>query len=164
MKTVHLDTILATNKQELLSLVPKPSRPYAPLTNADYNKTDIFFKNYSWYCVVIGLSGKLGDSKKRAAKMNFDFNLDLTYLVELWLGQKGRCNLTGAVMEFTPGNLKDKNPKSVSVDRIDNEKGYIKGNVRLLTHWANNSKSTWDHEVFETMVKSAATHLLNEGA
>lgn len=145
--------ILNNNHNSLMKLVPTSSKP----TSWDYN--EICKINYPWYQVVVGLSGKCSDSKKRAAKMGFDYNLDLKYMTELWIKQKGRCELTGQIMSFYPGSQWNKNPLSCSIDRIDNKKGYIKGNVRLLTHWANNAKSTWNFDVFESMVRSASTNL-----
>lgn len=153
MELQEVTEILDTGKSKLMKLVPKSSKP----NSWDYN--EIFNINYHWYQVVVGLGGKCSDSKKRAAKMGFEYNLDLTYVTELWIKQKGRCQLTGQIMSFHPGTQWNKNPLSCSIDRIDNSKGYIKGNVRLLTHWANNAKSTWDFNVFENMIKSASTNL-----
>jgi hypothetical protein len=145
--------ILKSKHNNLMKLVPTSAK----LTSRDYN--EVFETNYPWYQVVIGLSGKCTDSKKRAAKMGFDYNLDLRYMTDLWIKQKGRCQLTGQIMSFQPGNQWNKNPLSCSIDRIDNSQGYIKGNVRLLTHWANNAKSTWDFNVFESMIKSSSINL-----
>jgi hypothetical protein len=59
------------------------------------------------------------------------------------------------MLEYESGDLQNKNPYRTSVDRIDNNRGYVQGNVRLLTHWANNAKSTWPDETFNKFVKSA---------
>jgi hypothetical protein len=155
-----LNEILKHGKPKLMKLVPYPSNgPKSSLTSHDYNKSGIFEKNYPWYIVVNGLSGKLTDSKKRAKKMEWACDLTLEYLAELWIKQQGRCALTGVAMSFSAGSQSDKNPMSCSVDRIDNSLGYVKGNVRLLTHWANNTKSTWDNSIFETMISHASKHL-----
>ena len=53
----------------------------------------------------------------------------------------------------------DKNPYSCSIDRINNDQGYIPGNIRLLTHWANNAKSTYNHSIFEDMIRSTYNNL-----
>jgi hypothetical protein len=102
--------------------------------------------------VLFGLNQKIIDSRKRARKMNFQFDIALDDLLELWINQRGRCAKTGVVMRFNSGDLQNKNAYACSVDRIDNDNGYVVGNVRLLTHWANNAKSTWPDDLFETMI------------
>jgi hypothetical protein len=73
------------------------------------------------------LSGKirrtLKDSKYRAGKKNIDFDLDFDYLRKLVLEQKALCFYTGSSF-----NLNDK-LENMSLDRINSDKGYIKGNV-----------------------------------
>lgn len=95
----------------------------------------------------------LGDSKKRAKKHKWDFDLDRDYLVKLWKKQKGKCAITKVHLTGKPGTRQNKNPYRASLDRINNSKGYIKGNVRWVSHWYNNAKSTWTDKVFEDFVK-----------
>jgi hypothetical protein len=104
--------------------------------------------------VLSVLNAKLTDSRKRANQMGFGFNITLSHLAELWIQQRGRCTVTGVVMSLKTGSLQQKNHLAVSCDRINNNKGYVRGNVRLLTHWANNAKSTWDKTLFETMIEA----------
>ena len=89
--------------------------------------------------------------------------MDLPYLAELWIAQNGKCSLTGQWLDHVSGTPEYKNPYRASVDRIDNTRGYVKGNVRLLTHWANNAKSTWSDSIFETFVKTS-NQVLTENA
>ena len=112
--------------------------------------------------ILKGLNGKLGDSKKRANQMGFEFNLDLEYLVSLWLACQGTCSSTGVIMNFDSGSTKDRNPIACSVDRIDSYGGYTKGNVRLLTAWANNAQNTWGDDLFEQMVRAAYQRLSSQ--
>lgn len=152
----RVEDILKLGKKKLLELMPKPNYN-GVMTGHSYK--DLFEKNYYWYYITIGLNGRITSSRKRSAKMNFDMDIDLEHLVELWIKQRGRCTLTGLIMSFSAGSQQDKNPYSCSVDRIDNSKGYVKGNVRLITHWANNAKSTWDNKVFKQCIQQAHTHL-----
>jgi len=146
---------LLNNKEKLISLVP--THPY------DENYKVMFEKVPAWYQVVMGLSENLSNSKKRAKKFKWNCNLDLPYLAELWISQNGKCSLTGQWLDHVSGTPEYKNPYRASVDRIDNTKGYVKGNVRLLTHWANNAKSTWSDSIFETFVKTS-NQVLTENA
>lgn len=118
---------------------------------------NMFDLDYVWYRTVMGLSENISNSRKRAAKFGWKNNLTIPYLAQLWFEQKGRCALTGIMLEYESGDVQSKNPYRTSVDRIDNNLGYIQGNVRLLTHWANNAKSTWPDETFIKFVKSANT-------
>jgi hypothetical protein len=61
------------------------------------------------------------------------------YLRELYCQQKGLCALTGIEMDMSM-NTGSRNPLCLSVDRIDDSKGYIPGNVRLVIHWVNLSR------------------------
>jgi hypothetical protein len=159
MKQQDVDTILSSGKNVLMQLVPVSNYKNRPLNHGDYHDTGIFKKNFLWYKVVIGLNGKLSDSKKRAAKMDFDYDLDLLYIAEKWIDQKGCCAVTKMPLSFETGTLWDKNPTACSIDRIYNSSGYIEGNVRLVTHWANNAKSTWDDNLFEEMIRSTYKQL-----
>ena len=50
----------------------------------------------------------------------------------------------------------------LQIDRIDNNKGYVKGNIRLLCHWINNAKSTYGDELLDEFVLARAEVLATE--
>jgi hypothetical protein len=140
-------TEILENQSLMMSVLPKGTH--------ETHYRDMFNLDFVWYRTVMGLSENISNSKKRAAKFGWDYNLTIPYLAKLWFEQKGRCALTGIMLEYESGDLQSKNPYRTSVDRIDNNHGYVQGNVRLLTHWANNAKSTWSDETFIKFVKSA---------
>jgi hypothetical protein len=149
-------TDVLVRKNELIKLLPTHSHDMSR-----YNH--LFEKEYNFYCLMMCISNLLSDTKKRANKNSFDFDLTLKYLVELWVAQQGRCALTGKEFSLEPGSLQSKNPFKISIDRVDNNKGYVKSNIRFLTHWANNAKSTWTDQIFLEFVKSTS-RVLNENA
>ena len=59
-------------------------------------------------------------------------DMTTAYLYHLWEEQQGRCNLTGMPMDCIQGSF-----FCVSLDRISNDVGYLKGNVHLVCVWAN---------------------------
>ena len=80
-----------------------------------------------------------------------DLNLTLEYLKEIWETQEGKCPFTGFDLELR--RYKDDsqlNIKSASLDRIDNSKGYVQGNVRFVSVMFNFARNKFsDEEVIE---------------
>jgi hypothetical protein len=53
------------------------------------------------------------------------------------------CPILGIEIKTTNGHGKPGGrPHSPSIDRIDNERGYVQGNVQVISHLANSMKST----------------------
>jgi len=65
--------------------------------------------------------------KSNAKYRSLDFDLDAEYLKEIW-PEDGKCPALGFSLRM------DSIARSPSLDRIDNTKGYTKGNV----HWVSN--------------------------
>ena len=96
----------------------------------------------------------LKDSAKRARNNSWSFDIDRDYLIRVWHSQQGLCAVSGVAMQTESGTRENKNPYRASLDRIDNSKGYVIGNVRFVCHWVNNAKSTWDQTVFDDFVNN----------
>jgi hypothetical protein len=77
--------------------------------------------------------------KSRATRMGTEFNLDWQDIDIPIL-----CPALGIpIMAGTNEGMKTgPSPYSPSVDRIDNTKGYIKGNIQVLSHKANTMKNS----------------------
>lgn len=90
------------------------------------------------------ITNRLRDVRARAKHLGMTFDLDLPYLLDLYVKQGGLCRWTGKRMDIETGS-KD----IVSVDRIDSSKGYEKGNVCLCTRRINVMKSDMDAEEFQ---------------
>lgn len=90
--------------------------------------------------------------KDRARKKDIQCNIDLQYLHELWNTQKGLCALSGIPMAyyFDSGRV----PTNVSVDRINSNLGYIKGNLQLVCMAVNQMKSDLTIEQLKYFCKS----------
>lgn len=76
-------------------------------------------------------------AKRRAKKKGLEFNLDKTDIDIPII-----CPILGIpiVKIYTKGKSTGPTSNSPSLDRIDNLKGYIKGNVRVISHKANTMK------------------------
>jgi len=152
MEITTLELILA-EKSKLMKLIPSDQYDVVKI-NQLVHKHEEFYKVYNT------LNTTLRDSRKRARNMEFTFDLDISYMLKIYFKQNGRCELSKKPLDFKSGTPAMKNPYKASIDRIDNSKGYIKGNVRLLCHWVNNAKSTYPDEVFDDFVKASAMVLM----
>lgn len=59
-----------------------------------------------------------------------------------------RCEITGK--KFTWGS---KEPTSLSIDRIDTNKGYTKDNIRFVCWWVNAAMGTWGLETLRELTR-----------
>ena len=88
-----------------------------------------------------------------------DCNLTLDYIKDLWESQEGLCAVTNIKLFIYPttnwsGKTK---PYQASLDRIDNSKGYIKGNVRFVALIFNFARNRFtDEEVLQFIKDSKA--------
>jgi hypothetical protein len=83
----------------------------------------------------------------RHAKARAEVTITIQDLMDIFETQEGKCALSGVKMTWHQGKIQ---PTSISIDRIDNSKGYIPGNVRLVCVVVNAFKSTQtDSELYE---------------
>jgi uncharacterized protein YeeX (DUF496 family) len=76
-----------------------------------------------------------------------DFDIDLDYVCELWDLQKGKCEVSGIPMTHKFNDL-----KAVSIDRIDSEKGHVRGNVQLVCQFVNYAKRHHSNEAIRAII------------
>ena len=78
-------------------------------------------------------------------------NMEVTieHLVEVWNVQQGKCYFTGVDLTLPrDSTYSTVSPNyKASVDRIDNEIGYINGNVRFVSHSINNLRNSMSDEL-----------------
>jgi hypothetical protein len=98
------------------------------------------------------LQSSISKVKRRAKDKNRKFNLDIKYLLKLMKRQNNRCNLTG--LNFDIGDKKFR----PSIDRINSNLGYQKGNIQLLCSWANIAKWDLNQDVFLNWCKLVVEH------
>lgn len=97
--------------------------------------------------ILLTLSKLKSKSYGRADFFGWKCDLEIWELWDLWVEQQGLCAVTKMPLQWEPGSGSYKNPWKVSIDRINSNKGYVKGNIRLVTHWYNNAKNTWPDAV-----------------
>lgn len=74
-------------------------------------------------------------ARTRANNKSLAFNIDLEYIESLLTLQNNRCSYSGII-------FKQGTPFAMSMDRINNSEGYIKGNIQLLCKIVNSGKLT----------------------
>lgn len=101
----------------------------------DLNKIN----NRLYYATKIGrVKSFLKTAKRRSVKFFEKTDLDEKYLFDL-LGDK--CSVTGLEFDYTTHPRYKCNPLAPSIDRIDGNVGYVKGNVRFVIWQYNIMKS-----------------------
>jgi hypothetical protein len=79
---------------------------------------------------------RLKTTRTRAREKGLDHDLDREYLDTIYTTH---CPVLGIELSYTENTVLADN--SATLDRIDPELGYIKGNVQVLSHKANRMKS-----------------------
>lgn len=93
---------------------------------------------------------------KAAAKRGLEVNINLQYVWRLYKKQKGLCALSGVPIYF--GRSSYTHESTASLDRIDNNKGYVKGNVQWVHKDINRIKWVFTTETFLGLCKNVALH------
>lgn len=94
----------------------------------------------------------LSSAKIRAKRSNLEFNIDIS---DITIPEY--CPLTGLKINITTGRKKGWD--SPSLDRIDTTKGYIKGNVAVISDLANTMKNHASLEILRTFGKNIPKYL-----
>lgn len=91
---------------------------------------------------------KLSSYRARAKRIGVDFDLDEQYLKDIY-PEDGVCPVLGIPMIK---NGTKQHPQTASLDRMSNEKGYVKGNVCYISWRANDLKKNAIVEELEAIV------------
>ena len=88
----------------------------------------------------------VNSSRHNAKRYGKDFDIDENYILELYEQQNHKCFWYGVKLE---PSLLNKYPTKPSLDRLDCDKGYVKGNVVISCMAANLGRNSCDPEVFQ---------------
>lgn len=108
------------------------------------------------------LNGKLvvliTTSRYRSKLKGFEHSIDSSYLKQIYSEQNGLCAISGIEMTIRGKNHAADSPYSISLDRIDPNKGYIPGNVWLVCTGVNLMKSRLSMDQFIDFCKKTVEH------
>lgn len=107
------------------------------------------------------ISGKLWRTiTNRANRRKYLMDIDIQYVWELYLKQDKKCALSGLPISFFNSNLKS-SKNTASLDRIDSNKGYIKGNVQWVHKAINIMKNKLDDTLFINLCRKISENNIN---
>ena len=89
--------------------------------------------------------------QSRATKRGIPYELTPVILEDQWNKQKGRCFYSGELMTNIHG--KGQVSSNCSLDRINPEIGYVKGNIVWVQFWVNAAKQRFTHTEFINKIK-----------
>jgi hypothetical protein len=118
-------------------------------------------KNYCQRNPVTIQVGKMVDkARARANNKNLLFDLDRNYIRSI---VPSHCPIFNIPLEWTlqRGNGSSPLPNSPSLDRIDPAKGYVKGNVWIISHRANAIKNDASHEELKLVTEAVGRAIVN---
>jgi len=111
-------------------------------------KEMIIKRNHKGWKGYGDISGNyIGQIKYNAKSRNIKFDLDVEYLWKLFVKQNKKCALSGLILVFGD-KRKRKIDQTASLDRIDSNKGYIKGNVQWVHKVVNLMKGCQNSKSF----------------
>lgn len=96
------------------------------------------------------LPSHINEGRSRAEARGIAWGLTLSDLEVLWKKQDGRCVFSGEIL--------CKNPKTWSIDRIDNSCGYFPDNIQLTSIPINMMRGSLSVEKFVFYCKQVARY------
>ena len=99
-------------------------------------------------------------SKDKRKSLPSEFTITKQDIIDCWERQNGICLLTGFKMTHSKGN--GYQSLAASVDRIDNSRGYIKGNIRLVCRLANQMRFNLNDTDFKSWCQAVVKTLDNK--
>lgn len=108
-------------------------------------KRNLYVLNHREQCL-------LSQAKVRAKRDGLEFNIDIS---DINIPQY--CPLTGLAINVTVGRKKGWD--SPSLDRIDTRKGYVKGNVAVVSDLGNTMKNHATLDILRTFSKNVPKYI-----
>ena len=90
-------------------------------------------------------------------KYSYEYDIDAEYILEVFNEQQGKCYWFG--IPLIP-SIKPRSPYQPSIDRLDINKGYVKGNIVISSQFANLGRSTQSVDEFKQFISQLRNSLI----
>ena len=104
------------------------------------------------------IHNKVQGAKHRASRKGFEFTITDEIVEDILKQQNGKCYFTNIELTF-----KTHDWCSLSIDRINNDLGYTKENIVLVTKFVNSSKNSLTNQEFIDNIKQCYLGLISVG-
>jgi hypothetical protein len=91
--------------------------------------------------------------KSRAKKHGRGLKITANYLETLLRNANGVCQVSGLPITYKIGDV-----HIASFDRIDNNKGYVYGNIQVVSSYVNYAKQEFSQDMLFEVAKGIVTH------
>lgn len=92
-------------------------------------------------------------AKHRALVQGIKFNIDTEFLINIWERQNGCCAISGRVFDLSRPDKHACKQNAPSLDKINPEEGYVKGNVRFVCYQVNTALNEYGEESLIALCK-----------
>lgn len=125
----------------------------------DKNEIDKIRGSNNYSVLAEYLSNKIPSIRAGAKKRGLTFDISAQDLVNMGNKQQWRCAMTNIPMDVKKTEGMRILPYAPSVDRIDNNDGYTKINIRIVCASINLARSNMPDDVFLHLIVSAGVTL-----
>lgn len=117
-----------------------------------------------WKRLILRAKGNARPGYLKLNGIKRDYFLEVTitpqYLMEQFKRQDGKCYWSG--YPLNPNDIfKSRCPWSISLDRLDDSKGYVPGNVVLTTRAENLGRKDTPFDVYQKYIEKRNNYTLN---
>ena len=99
------------------------------------------------------LYAKSKASVKKGRRRVMEFDITVKDVIDLYYKQQGRCALSGVIMTHHLDGTGHKE-FNISIDRLNNDKGYIPNNIRLVAYRLNMMRGGLSNDMFYWWVRT----------
>ncbi len=103
-------------------------------------------------------NSKLKAANTRDLSRVIPFDITLSYLFLIYEQQQGRCALSGRKMTLGQSDNALPGKDAMSIDRIEPALGYVKDNIRFVTHQVNIAKGRHSDDDLIELARNIVAH------